>query len=196
MKLINKILIILSSCSTMISRSSTIWTSKGLSSYLFYPAQVNFNSALNLCKQHNATMLFIDNKVEDDFIKQNYLKNVTSGIWLAIYDFVGNETNVNYYTNETLKYSNWYPLDTHSVSELCTRYDKTFSSWADIFPSSTYSVICETTANSQIYIRNEEISFSNVNQVNAKSNIKCASICLRKNCKKFNFDKEICEVYF
>jgi hypothetical protein len=33
--------------------------------------------------------------------------SVKDGIWLVIYDFIGNETNVNYYTNKTLNYTNW-----------------------------------------------------------------------------------------
>ncbi len=59
---------------------------------------VDFTQAVKKCDSINATVLLIDNSAEDDFIKNNYLNNnsVKDGIWLAIYDFIGDETNVNY----------------------------------------------------------------------------------------------------
>ena len=66
--------------------------------YILYPAPVDFLQAVQMCDSINATVAFIHNSTQDDFIKNTYLNNasVALGIWLAIYDFIGNEINVNY----------------------------------------------------------------------------------------------------
>jgi hypothetical protein len=70
--------------------------------------------------------------------------SVKDGIWLAIYDFTGNETNANYYTNETLNYTYWYPNIQNLKSQLCARYEKNkYIAWGDDPCSKPYSVLCE-----------------------------------------------------
>jgi hypothetical protein len=103
---------------------------------------VNFTAAVQKCKQLNASVLVIEDACEDKFIRDNYLMN-SSDIWLGIYDFIGNETNVNYYTNETLPYTYWYVSEPNNILSLCTRYMKTFSQWGDGPCSSLYSVVCK-----------------------------------------------------
>jgi hypothetical protein len=93
--------------------------------YIFQPTPVNFTVAVQKCKQFNASVLVIEDACEDLFIKDNFLMNVTSGIWLGIYDFIGNETNVNYYTNKTLPYTNWNFTEPSGPKEKCTRFMKT-----------------------------------------------------------------------
>jgi hypothetical protein len=117
--------------------------STGNHTYIFQPAPVNFATALHNCNQMNAKVLVIEDALEDSFIKDNYLKNVTNGIWLGMYDFIGNETNVNYYTNKTLSYYNWYKTDPNGITNLCTVYLKAYSTWGDQMCSSSYSVICK-----------------------------------------------------
>ncbi len=114
-----------------------------IGSYILYPSSVDFSQAVLTCDSINATVLFIDNSAEDDFIKNNYLNNksVKDGIWLAIYDFIGNDTNVNYYTNQTLNYTNWNPHISNVKSQLCTRYEKkSYIGWGDDPCSKSYSV--------------------------------------------------------
>jgi hypothetical protein len=81
-----------------------------LSCYIFYKQKDKFANAVITCDSMNATVVFIDNSAEDDFIRNNYFNNAAGStvFWLAIYDFIGNETNVNYYTNITLNFTNWY----------------------------------------------------------------------------------------
>jgi hypothetical protein len=116
------------------------------SSYILYPEHVYFANAFKKCDSINATVVLPKNETENDFIFNNYLNNssVTNGIWLAIYDFIGNETNVNYYTKETLLYSNWSNGEPGTISEYCTTYLKT-SQWHDFPCSNTdqFSILCE-----------------------------------------------------
>ncbi len=122
------------------------------SSYIVFPENAYFADAVKKCDSVNANVVLPKSKTEDDFILNNYLYNayVTNGIWLAIYDFIGNETNVNYYTNETLLYSNWSNGELSTISEYCTTYLKT-SQWHDFPCSNTYqfSILCEITEDSK-----------------------------------------------
>ncbi len=68
---------------------------------------------------------------------------MTAGIWLAIYDFVANEINVNYYTNKTLPYTNWNAGEPNKITDYCVRYDKGSQKWADRSCNQFYSVLCE-----------------------------------------------------
>ena len=117
-----------------------------IGSYILYPKPVNFLAAVQKCDSINATIIFINNSTEENFIKNTYLNDasVTSGIWLAIYDFIGNEKNVNYYTNQTLKFTNWYTDEPNTRTDYCVRYDKGFQKWADMTCSKLYSVLCES----------------------------------------------------
>jgi hypothetical protein len=72
--------------------------------YCFHPTPVNLTVAVQKCKQLNSRVLVIEDTIEDKYIKDNFLINSTTDIWLGIYDFIGNEANVNYYTNETLSF--------------------------------------------------------------------------------------------
>ena len=91
------------------------------------------------------------NKTEDDLIINNYLNNasVTIGTWLAMNDISENSTenNVNYYTNETLSYTNWNISEPNRKYEYCTVYYKPFNNgqWTDIPCNWTHSVLCEMT---------------------------------------------------
>ena len=118
------------------------------SSYILYADNVDFSDAVQKCDTINATVVLPKNKTEDDFILNNFLNNasVTSGIWLAIYDIdiSGSENNVNYYTNETLLYTNWFTREPGNKFEYCTTYLKT-SQWHDYPCSSKFSVLCEVT---------------------------------------------------
>ena len=117
-----------------------------IGSYILYPENVSFSVAVQICDSINATIVFINNSTEDAFIKNTYLNHasVTLGIWLAIYDFIGNETNVNYYTNQTLSFTNWNPGQPDTLTDYCVRYDKNFQKWADMTCSISYSVLCES----------------------------------------------------
>jgi hypothetical protein len=110
-----------------------------LGTYFLFPEQVNFAQAIQKCSSKNATVVFIDNLTEDTYIKNTYLPLVTKGIWLAIYDIIGNETNVNYYTNRTLNYTNWVY---DNRNDKCFRYEKN-KQWLDISCGSLYSTLCE-----------------------------------------------------
>jgi hypothetical protein len=79
--------------------------------------------------------------LEDTYIKNTFLNDslVSTAIWLAIYDIFGNETNVNYYTNQTLNYTNWV-FD--SKSDKCFRYVKN-SNWLDYGCDASFSTLCE-----------------------------------------------------
>jgi hypothetical protein len=117
--------------------------------YKLYPASVSFLEAVRICNSINATVVFINDSSEDLFIHDNYLKNasVSTGIWLAIYDFIGNEKNVNYYTNQTLTYTNWYlmgRIEPNDRLHYCVRYDKNKQKWADTSCDTPYSVLCES----------------------------------------------------
>jgi hypothetical protein len=116
-----------------------------ISSYILYPDKVNFTKAVQKCDSINATVVLPKNKTEDDFIRDSYLNNasVTTGIWLAIYDFIGNETNVNYYTNQKLAYTYWNSGDPNEGPGYCVRYDKDYKKWADHPCDQIYSVLCE-----------------------------------------------------
>ena len=117
-----------------------------IGSYILYPENVSFSVAVQICDSINATIVFINNSTEDAFIKNTYLNDasVTLGIWLAIYDFIGNETNVNYYTNQTLSFKNWRDGEPSTLTDYCVRYDKNFQKWADMTCSISYSVLCES----------------------------------------------------
>jgi hypothetical protein len=95
--------------------------------------------AVQKCSSISATVVFIDDLAEDNYIKSHYLPNVSTAIWLAIYDIFGNETNVNYYTNQTLNYTNW-SID--KTSEKCFRYVKK-SNWLDYGCDASFSTLCE-----------------------------------------------------
>ncbi len=65
---------------------------------------------------------------------------VSTAIWLAIYDISNdNEINVNYYTNQTLNYTNW---GFDSTSDKCFRYVKN-SNWLDYGCDASFSTLCE-----------------------------------------------------
>ena len=51
------------------------------------------------------------------------------GIWLGVYDYIGNETNVNYYTNKTLNYYNWQIEYPKTLLGVCVVYCQT--GWID-----------------------------------------------------------------
>jgi hypothetical protein len=110
-----------------------------IGSYHLFPENVNFAQAVQKCSSINATVLFIDNSTEDTYIKNTYLNSVTDGIWLAIYDIFGNESNVNYYTYQTLNYTNW---DYNDRNDKCFRYKKD-KNWWDIGCDSSFSTLCE-----------------------------------------------------
>jgi hypothetical protein len=116
-------------------------------SYILCPQIDNFEKAVLKCDSINATVVFIDNSAEDDLIRNNYLNDasVSTGIWLAIYDFFGNETNVNYYTNKTLNYTNW-KSEHRNNNKYCTVYSKQSNNvnWVHETCSSQNSVLCET----------------------------------------------------
>jgi hypothetical protein len=111
--------------------------------YCFKPALVNFTIAVEICKCLNATVLKCSS-TEDNFIKGNYLMNALNGIWLSIYDFIGNETNVNYYTNKTLTYYNRSNIQLVNNGEPCVRL-RTDGIWADTGCDSLFSVVCKLT---------------------------------------------------
>jgi hypothetical protein len=110
-----------------------------IGTYFLFPEEVNFTQAVQTCSSINATVLFIDDFTEDTYIKNTYLPLVTTAIWLAIYDIIGNETNVNYYTNQTLNYTNW-AID--NSDENCFRYVKN-QNWWDVYCYFLYSTLCE-----------------------------------------------------
>jgi hypothetical protein len=110
-----------------------------IGTYLLFPENVSFTQAVQKCSSINATVVFIDDLAEDNYIKSHYLPNVSTAIWLAIYDIFGNETNVNYYTNQTLNYTNW-SID--KTSEKCFRYVKN-SNWLDYGCDASFSTLCE-----------------------------------------------------
>jgi hypothetical protein len=114
---------------------------KSIGSYFLFPVEVNFTQAIQKCSSINATVLFIDNSTEDTYIKNTFLNGplVTTAIWLAIYDIFGNETNVNYYTNKTLNYTNWV-ID--RTSDKCFRYVKN-GNWLDYGCDASFSTLCE-----------------------------------------------------
>jgi hypothetical protein len=139
------------------------------SSYILYPEDVYFADAVKKCDSINATVVLPKNETENDFILNNYLNNasVTRGIWLAIYDFIGNETNVNYYTNQTLLYTNWASREPGSKNEYCTSYTKT-RQWHDYSCSSNFSVLCKigTTEVSSTTITTTQTIISVSNKIN------------------------------
>ena len=136
-----------------------------IGSYILYPANVSFSVAVQKCDSKNASIVFINNSAEDAFIKNTYLNDssVTSGIWLAIYDFIGNETNVNYYTNQTLSFTNWYPGEPNKRTDYCVRYDKELQKWADKRCSQLNTVLCELNN-----IFNESSSASEITTITTK----------------------------
>ena len=89
------------------------------------------------------------NKTEDDFIINNYFNAASNGIWLAIYDISENndENNLNYYTNQTLMYTNWGDSEPGYKNEYCAAYYKPFinGKWVDISCDSENYVLCEIT---------------------------------------------------
>jgi hypothetical protein len=116
-------------------------------SYFLFSAAVTFQEAVHECSSINAKVVSIDDSNEDALIFEKYLQDskVTSGIWLAIYDYIGNETNVNYYTNTTLNYTNWVSGQPHTKSDHCVRYEKTSSKkWDETTCTKHFSVLCET----------------------------------------------------
>jgi hypothetical protein len=115
-------------------------------SYILYPTTATFHEAVHQCSLLSATVVFIDNSDEDTFIVKTYLQNlVPTGIWLAIYDFIGNETNVNYYTNQTLRNTNWVSGQPKIKNYCCVIYDKApINQWNEISCDKKYSVLCET----------------------------------------------------
>ena len=116
--------------------------------YTFFSSTLNFQNAVQICYSINATVLFINNSTEDDFVKTTFLNNTSvTGIWLAIYDFTGNEINVNYYTNQTFSYANWQTGQPGSSNQLCTSYKPYFMGfgWDDTLCSDKFSVLCENT---------------------------------------------------
>jgi hypothetical protein len=117
--------------------SNSVQNELNASYYCFKPALVNFTLAVEICKCLNATVLLIENANEDNFIKGNYLMNALNGIWLSIYDFIGNETNVNYYTNKTLTYYNRPNIQIANPVEPCVRLR------TDTGCNSLYSVVCK-----------------------------------------------------
>jgi hypothetical protein len=140
------------------------------SSYILYPANVTFTQAVQKCNLINATVVFPKNKTKDDFIRNNYLNNtsVSTGIWLAIYDYIGNDINVNYYTNQTLTYTNWFTGEPSTPTDYCVRYDKNFQKWADYPCNGYFSVLCELkkyASSSNTYTTNL-ISTSDTNKMN------------------------------
>jgi hypothetical protein len=121
-------------------------TLNGLSAnytYLFDHTRGNFTQAIKKCSQLNATVLVIEDAYEDNFIKDNYLMNLTTGIWLGIYDFIGNETNVNYCTNKTLSYYNWDKNYPKNLTNRCSRYSTFFKTWIDSSCSEFKYVVCK-----------------------------------------------------
>ena len=116
-------------------------------SYILYPSPVDFTQAVRTCDSINATVLFIDDSAEDVFIRTNYLNNnsVKDGIWLAIFDFIGDETNVNYYANQSLNYTNWKSGQPNNKKNFCTFYNKHSNNdqWGDETSSAQHSVLCE-----------------------------------------------------
>jgi hypothetical protein len=111
--------------------------------YFFDNTQVNFTKAVQKCSKLNATVLVIENACEDKFIKDFYLKNASNGIWLGIYYFIGNKTNVNYYTNKTLTYYNWHRTYTINLKNRCVRYSKSLSAWIDSLCTELKYVVCK-----------------------------------------------------
>ena len=112
-----------------------------IGTYFLFPENVNFVQAVQKYSSINATVLFIDDLAEDTYIKNTFLNDplVSTAIWLDIYDIFGNETNVNYYTNQTLNYTNW-SID--KTSEKCFRYVKN-SNWLDYGCDASFSTLCE-----------------------------------------------------
>ena len=112
-----------------------------IGTYFLFPENVNFVQAVQKCSSINETVLFIDDLAEDTYIQNIFLNDslVSTAIWLAIYDIFGNETNVNYYTNQTLNYTNW---DYNDRNDKCFRYKKN-KNWWDIGCDSSFSTLCE-----------------------------------------------------
>ncbi len=64
-----------------------------------------FQEAVNTYASLNATVLLTEDATENNYIIENYLTLAKNGIWLAIYEYFKNETNLNYYTNQSLSFS-------------------------------------------------------------------------------------------
>jgi hypothetical protein len=72
----------------------------GLSySYYFDKGPFNLIQAVQICNNLNASLYVPDDATESATIEKAYLGKVQIGIWIGIYDFSGNENNVNYCTN-------------------------------------------------------------------------------------------------
>jgi hypothetical protein len=117
-------------------------------SYILFPENVNFLQAVAKCDSINAKVFLAENKTEEDFVINNFVNNalVTIGIWIAIYDInpSGSENNVNYYTNQTLLYTNWMTGEPNYKDEACTIISKLDSyKWLDNRCSNQYSVLCK-----------------------------------------------------
>ncbi len=58
-----------------------------------------------------------------------------------MYDYLGDETNNNYYTNQSLNFTNWRNGEPGSRNRLCTAYLLKTLLWGDDLCTALYSVI-------------------------------------------------------
>jgi hypothetical protein len=116
------------------------------SNYTYFPGNYTFDEAIEKCASINCTVVFIDSQTINDYIYSNFVIN-KNRIWLAIIDIFGNETNVNYYTNETLSYNNWGHFQ--NTDTRCVTYSNSldYQPWDDIFCSDNASILCEISFN-------------------------------------------------
>jgi hypothetical protein len=115
--------------------------SNSYSNYTYYPGNYTFNEAIEKCASINCTVVFIGSETKNDYIYKNYVSN-TNRIWLAIIDIFVNETNVNYYTNETLNYTDWG--DFQNTGTPCITYSNAaYGPWDDVLCSDVASILCE-----------------------------------------------------
>jgi hypothetical protein len=107
--------------------------SSASSNYILGSQSKTFADAILECNSINAHVVLPKNLIEDNLIKATYLlhNNVTNGIWLAMYDYPGDETNNNYYTNKSLNFTNWRNGEPGSRNRLCTAYLLKTLLWGD-----------------------------------------------------------------
>jgi hypothetical protein len=114
-----------------------------LRNYNFFSgSDVTFHTGLAMCQNISAQMVFINDENENNFIKNNYSTNPKKTIWLAIYDYFQNETNVNYYTNESLNYTDWASKNPDKINEQCISIEND-NNWKDRKCDEKHSVLCE-----------------------------------------------------
>ncbi|XP_061185673.1 perlucin-like protein [Saccostrea echinata] len=119
------------------------WAENSGHCYFFNQTRSDWSDAQATCQTHNAYLIEIGDRTENEWITEKFLERVGTSVWSGGRDDVTEGVYVWQYSQSVLGFSNWIPGEPNNgVSANCLEIRKQ-GVWSDAFCSDKNPFICE-----------------------------------------------------